>query len=91
MRVRVDDHLEELKRDRWEDYDGRTDGVHDRTLRLAAGHRLSETSASLEAALATANLPFETKTSGSSHASYSFPHGECPFAMRLERVRGFTG
>ena len=26
MRVRVDDHLEELKRDRWEDYDGRIDG-----------------------------------------------------------------
>lgn len=94
MRVRVDDHLEELKRDRWEDYDGRIRRVFMITELYYGSLQVivsSETSASLEAALATANLPFETKTSGSRHASYSFPHGECPFAMRLERVRGFTG
>ncbi len=94
MRVQIDDHLEELKRDRWEDYDGRIRRVFMITELYYGSLNIivaTSTSAEFEAALQHADITVASKTSGSRNAQYTFAHADCPFAMRLERVRGFTG
>lgn len=94
MRVQIDDHLEELKRDRWEDYDGRIRRVFMITELYYGSLNIivaSQTSAEFEAALRQVDIPVASKMSGSRNAQYTFADAECPFAMRLERVRGFTG
>ncbi|MGB1700944.1 MAG: hypothetical protein ACPHRO_13380 [Nannocystaceae bacterium] len=90
MRVQIDDHLEELKRDRWEDYDGRIRRVFMITELYYGSLNMivaSKAAAEFDAALSQLNVPVASKISGSRNAQYAFDHADCPFAMRLERVR----
>lgn len=94
MRVHIDDHLEELKKDRWEDYDGRIRRVFIVTeLYYGSLTMLIEAQygADFEAALEQVGVPVASTNRGARLSQYNFSDNNCPFAMRIERVRGFTG
>lgn len=94
MRVRIDDYLEELKKKKWEKYDGSIRRVFIITelyygsINLIVKQELKE---KFTAAIKNSGLDISTETELGRSIEYTFDHRDVPFAMRLERVRDFNG
>jgi hypothetical protein len=94
MRVRIDDYLELLKRNHWEDYDGRIRKVFMITelyygsIKIVIEREFKE---NFEAGLKNTNLKVKNEISSGKSVEYTFDHQDVPFAMRIEKVRTFNG
>jgi hypothetical protein len=94
MRMTFDDYLETLRKERWTEYDGSlrrlfliTELYYGRLeISVDQSHK-----AQVEAALNGPGLNGTLQSEGHKKSSYSFAHGNVPFAMRLERVKHFNG
>lgn len=93
-RMEIDDYLEEMRRDKWEDYDGKIRRVFVITELYYGSIKITidkELGAELETTAQAANLEIKTKFNLDRKTEYSFDHAGVPFAMRLERVKKFNG
>ncbi len=94
LRIKTDDFLEKLKRNKWDLYDGNIRHVYLITelyygsIQLVIEENLQN---ELEGAIKRAELTVENKTRLGNSVEYSFSHGNVPFAMRIEKMRDFTG
>jgi hypothetical protein len=94
MRVKIDDFLEEMKKNRWDDYDGRIRRVFMITelyygnIKLVVNRDLKN---DLDAGIKNTDLKVENKLELGKSVEYTFKHQDVPFAMRLERVKHFNG
>ena len=93
-RIRIDNHLELLKRDNWKTYDGKIRRVFMITELYYGSVELvieKEWKTQLEASLKNTDLDIEKRVSFGKQLAYSFSHRNVPFAMRLEKLRDFNG
>lgn len=94
LRIKTDDLLEKLKRNKWDLYDGNIRHVYLITelyygsIQLVIEENLQN---ELEGAIKRADLTIENKTQLGNSIEYSFSHANVPFAMRIEKMRDFTG
>lgn len=94
LRVKIDQYLEMMKANRWEEYDGKIRRVYMITelyygsIQLVVERSLS---GKLESALKKTGIDVLNKMEGSKSIEYSFKHDEVPFAMRVEKIRTFNG
>ncbi len=94
MRVRIDDYLEQLKKNHWEDYDGKIRKVFMITELYYGSIKIvieREFKDSFEAGLKNTNLKVKNEISSGKSVEYTFDHQDVPFAMRIEKVRTFNG
>ena len=93
-RVRIDNHLEVLKKDNWKTYDGKIRRVHMITELYYGSIQLilnKEFKTELEGSLDQAKLNVLETVEFDKSIEYTFDHNKVPFAMRLEKVRQFNG
>ena len=94
IRIKIDRFLEQMKANRWSEYDGRIRRVfmitelYYGTIRLVIEKQFST---ELDAILEKSELKALSKSEGSHAVEYEFSHDNVPFAMRIERVRTFNG
>jgi len=94
IRIKIDRFLEQMKANRWSEYDGRIRRVfmitelYYGTIRLVIEKQFS---IELDAILEKSELKALGKSEGSHAVEYEFSHDNVPFAMRIERVRNFNG
>lgn len=94
VRVRIDRYLEQMKANRWSEYDGRIRRVfmitelYYGTIKMVVEKQFS---AELEARLQSGALDLLSRNEGSHAVEYEFSHDNVPFAMRIERIRNFNG
>ncbi|MBN3034281.1 MAG: hypothetical protein JW861_01745 [Bacteroidales bacterium] len=94
QRVRIDSLLELLKKNNWDDYDGNIRRVFLITELYYGRIKIvidTQVKAELEAAIPKANLELTSKTESELSTEYTFSHKNVPFAMRIEKVKGFNG
>ena len=94
MRVKIDQYLEVMKANKWEEYDGKIRRVYMITELVYGSIQLvveRSLSGKLDSALEKTGIDVETKLEGSKSVEYSFKHDEVPFAMRVEKIRTFNG
>ena len=92
-RVRIDDFLEELKRNKWKDYDGKIRRVFMITELYYGSVKVvinKETKANFEASLKNTDLTVKPGLAFGKSVEYTFDHENVPFAMRIERVKHFN-
>ncbi len=93
-RIRIDNYLEALKKDKWEDYDGKIRRVFMITeLYYGSIKMITKTdwSDELDATIPHLKLDLSNKVVFGKSVEYTFKHQNVPFAMRIERVRDFNG
>ena len=93
-RMEIDDHLEEMRRNKWDDYDGKIRRVFVITELYYGSLKIiidKQFGAEVEAAATQAKLETKGVFNLDRHTEYTFDHNEVPFAMRLERVKKFNG
>jgi len=94
LRVRIDDYLELLKRNHWEDYDGKIRKVFMITelyygsIKIVIERELKE---KFEAGIKNTDLKIKNELVSGKSIEYTFDHQDVPFAMRIEKVRTFNG
>ena len=94
MRIKIDQFLEEMRANRWREYDGRIRRVfmitelYYGTIRMVVEKQYS---AELDAILQRTRLEALSRLEGSHAVEYEFSHSNVPFAMRIERIRTFNG
>lgn len=94
LRVKIDQFLEQMKKNRWEEYDGRIRRVNMITelyygsVRLVVERGLAE---DFESALNKTGVEILARAEGSTSVEYEFEHDTAPFAMRIERIKTFNG
>ena len=94
MRVRIDDFLEELKKNKWERYDGKIRRVFMITelyygsMKLVIENSLKN---EFNATINQSGLEIKNELELGKSVEYTFEHQNVPFAMRLEKVREFNG
>lgn len=94
IRIRIDRKLEEMKANRWKEYDGRIRRVfmitelYYGTIKMVVEKQFS---AELDAQIQNSELKALARSEGSHAVEYEFSHDNVPFAMRIERVRYFNG
>ncbi|MDF1572130.1 MAG: hypothetical protein P1P82_10995 [Bacteroidales bacterium] len=94
LRVNIDRYLEEMKANKWKEYDGRIRRVNMITELYYGSIRLvveKSLSSNLDAAMEKGGITALTRTEGSRSVEYAFAHENVPFAMRIEKVRRFNG
>jgi hypothetical protein len=94
LRVKIDRCLEEMKANKWQEYDGRIRRVNMITELYYGSIRLvveKSLSSSLDAAIEKSGFAAMARTEGSKTVEYAFAHDNVPFAMRIEKVRRFNG
>ena len=94
VRIKIDSLLEQMKANRWRDYDGSIRRVfmitelYYGTLRMVVEKQYRS---ELEASMEKAGLVASGLTEGGHAVEYEFSHDNVPFAMRIEGVRTFNG
>jgi hypothetical protein len=94
VRIRIDQYLEEMKANRWKEYDGKIRRVfmitelYYGTIRMVVEKRYNS---ELETLLKNSKLEAVVKSEGSHAVEYEFSHDNVPFAMWIERIRTFNG
>lgn len=94
LRVKIDRYLEEMKANKWKEYDGRIRRVNLITELYYGSIRLvveKSLSSNLDAAMVKSGITALTRIEGSRSVEYAFAHENVPFAMRIEKVRRFNG
>lgn len=93
-RIKIDDYLEDLKKNDWAAYDGKIRRVFMITELYFGSINItidSNLKNSFETAIPQANMEVKSKVELGRSTSYSFDHQNVPFAMRIERVKHFNG
>jgi len=94
LRIKIDRFLEQMKANKWSEYDGRIRRVfmitelYYGTIRLVVEKQYSS---ALDSFLEKSELEILSRSEGSHAVEYEFSHDNVPFAMRIERVRNFNG
>lgn len=91
-RVRIFDLLDTLKKDQWEEYDGKIRRLFMITELYYGNIKMiidSSLKTTFEAQSAMKTIDAENQVSLGNRLEYTFAHNEVPFAMRLERVKRF--
>ena len=94
MRVQMDTYLELLKKNNWDDYDGKIRNVYMITelyygsIKLVIDVELKD---DFSAAINHTDLELTNKLEFANSVQYTFNHQNVPFAMRLEKVKHFNG
>ena len=94
LRVRIDDYLEELKKNNWEKYDGKIRRVFMITelyygsIKLVIQNNFKN---DFSAAIKNTDLEMKNELDFGKSTEYTFDHQNVPFAMKLERVKSFNG
>jgi hypothetical protein len=92
-RVRIDEYLDILKKEKWDDYDGRIRRVFMITELYYGSVKVvidRNMKGEFEAAMSTTNLELSAGSELSNSVEYSFSHQDVPFAMRIEKVKRFS-
>ena len=93
-RIRIDNYLESLKKEKWEDYDGKIRRVFMITELYYGSIKLitkTEWADYLDATIPQLDLDLSNKLVFGKSVEYTFENQNVPFAMRIERVRDFNG
>ena len=94
LKVRIDDYLEELKKNNWEAYDGNIRRVFMVTELYYGSTKLvieNNFKHEFEAAVKAADLSVKRDLELGKSIEDTFDHENVPFAMRIEKVREFNG
>lgn len=94
MRVRIDSYLDEYRKKKWEDYDGKVRRAFMITeLYYGKIKMVLETqfSQEFEAEIQKLDLEASNKLSYGKEVQYTFDHKDVPFAMRTVKVKNFQG
>jgi hypothetical protein len=93
-RIKIDNYLELLKKNKWKAYDGEIRRVYLITELYFGSIQLivnKTHKTDLELSLEEANLKVLESVEFDGSVEYTFDHKKVPFAMRLEKVREFNG
>ena len=93
-RIRIDNYLELLKKDKWKAYDGRIRRVFMITELYFGSVQLimnKEVKNELETLLRKTDLKLVETIEFDKSVEYTFDHKMVPFAMRLEKLKEFNG
>ena len=93
-RIRIDNYLEILKKDKWRAYDGRIRRVFMITELYFGSVQLimnKEVKNELETLLRKTDLKLVETIEFDKSVEYTFDHKMVPFAMRLEKLKEFNG
>ena len=93
-RTRIDNYLEILKKDNWKTYDGKIRRVYMITELYFGSIQLilsSDLKSELDSSLRHADLKLLETVEFDKSIEYTFDHNKVPFAMRLEKMKGFNG
>jgi hypothetical protein len=93
-RVHIDDFLEKLKKNKWDDYDGKIRRVFMITELYFGSVKVvidKEMKAEFEASIQNTDLDLNPGLEFAKSVEYTFNHNDVPFAMRIERVKHFNG
>lgn len=94
LRIRIDRYLEQMKANKWHEYDGRIRRVYLITELYYGSIKMvveKKFSAEMEAMFKNSGLSLSSKSEGSQDVEYEFSNMHVPFAMRIEMVRHFNG
>lgn len=92
-RVRIYDFLDRLKKDHWDEYDGKIRRVFMITELYYGSIKMvidSSLKTEFDAQLVLKEMEAENEVSLGNRLEYTFDHNNVPFAMRLERVKRFV-
>ena len=93
-RIRIDNYLESLKKEKWDDYDGKIRRVFMVTELYYGSIKMvtkTDWADELDATIPKLDLKLSNKVELGKSVEYTFDHQNVPFAMRIERVRDFNG
>ena len=93
-RVKIDEYLEDIKKNKWDLYDGKIRRVFIITELYYGSVKVvidKKIRAEFEASFASSDLVIKPGLEHSHVAEYTFEHQNVPFAMRIERVKHFNG
>lgn len=94
MRASIDNYLENMRAEKWSDYDGKIRRVFLITELYYGSIKVvidSTSKTELEAALKTTDLKIKSTTELNKSTEYTFDNNNVPFAMRIEKVSKFNG
>lgn len=94
LRISIDNYLDELRKNEWEDYDGKIRRVFMITELYYGDVKIvidNEFKVEFEAALENADMELKNETKVEKMTEFTFDHQNVPFAMRIEKVRTFQG
>jgi hypothetical protein len=94
MRVTIDEFLEDMKKNKWELYDGKIRCVFMITELYYGSISLvidKEFKHRFESSLPSAGMDLKHSLEMDKSIEYTFEHQNVPFAMRIEKVRNFNG
>ncbi len=93
LRVRIDEYLEILKKDKWNDYDGKVRRVYMITelyygsIKIVIDRNLKD---QFEGAIPAAELDLKGDFELQNSIEYAFNHKNVPFSMRIEKIKNFN-
>ncbi|MGI9530933.1 hypothetical protein [Lutimonas sp.] len=93
-RIRIDNYLEILKKDKWKTYEGKLRRVYMITelyygsIQIILNKALKS---ELEGSIQQSQLEVEQTVEFDKSIEYTFKHNSVPFAMRLEKMKAFNG
>jgi hypothetical protein len=93
LRVRIDDYLEDLKKNKWENYDGKIRRVFMITELYYGSMKIvinSNLKNDFETSITAANLNVKSQLEIGRSMEYTFDHQSVPFAMRIERIKHYN-
>lgn len=93
-RIRIDNYLEVLKKDKWKAYDGKIRRVYMITELYYGSVQLilnKEFKNKLETSLEQTPIKIMETIEFDKSIEYTFDHNKVPFAMRLEKMKAFNG
>jgi hypothetical protein len=94
LRVEIDGYLELLKKNNWDDYDGRIRKVYMITELYYGSIKLvidTDMKDDFSAAINNTDLKLTNELAFANSIQYTFDHQNVPFAMRLEKVKQYNG
>lgn len=94
MRIDLDDLIEELKENKWADYDSKIRRVFMITELYYGNIKIQldkNVENDIDAKIAALNLGVKSKVAVRKKIEYTFESANVPFAMRIEMVRTFNG
>lgn len=92
-RVHIDENLDLLKKNNWDDYDGKVRRVFMITELYYGSLKIvidNDVKADFEASIQHTDLELSAGLDYGRSSEYSFSHNNVPFAMRIERVKKFS-
>jgi len=94
MRVTIDDFLEEMKKNKWDLYDGKIRRVYMITELYYGSIKLvidKQVKNKLDASIPKIGMELKHELEMDRSIEYTFDHQNVPFAMRIEMVKKFNG